>query len=60
MLGNSLDGLYHNGLLGDYGWVEKAYKGELTRSELDVANNLILVNLNEEVSNCLLNCAGDK
>ncbi|MFC3768345.1 N-acetylmuramoyl-L-alanine amidase [Paenibacillus sp. GCM10012303] len=34
MLGDALDGLYHKGLLGDYGWAEKAYKGELTQTEL--------------------------
>lgn len=40
----SLQTAYENGMLGDYRFVEKAYKRELTRSELDVANNLILVN----------------
>jgi flagellar protein FlgJ len=43
-LAGSLQKAYDGGLLGDYRFVAKAYKGELTRSELDVANNLILVN----------------
>jgi flagellar protein FlgJ len=43
-LAGSLQKAYDGGLLGDYRFVEKAYKGVLTRSELDVANNLILVN----------------
>jgi N-acetylmuramoyl-L-alanine amidase CwlA len=43
-LAGSLQKAYDGGLLGDYRYVEKAFKGGLTRSELDVANNLILVN----------------
>jgi hypothetical protein len=43
-LTGSLQKAYYGGLHGDYRFVEKAYKGTLTRSELDVANNLILVN----------------
>lgn len=41
MLGDSLDGLYHNGLIGDYTWAEKAYKGELKQSELAWLNTII-------------------
>lgn len=40
----SLQKAYDEGLLGDYTFVAKASSGELTRSELDVANNLIIVN----------------
>jgi N-acetylmuramoyl-L-alanine amidase len=43
-LAGSLQKAYDGGLLGDYRFVEKASKGLLTWSELDVANNLILVN----------------
>jgi N-acetyl-anhydromuramyl-L-alanine amidase AmpD len=43
-LAGSLQKAYEKGLLGDYRFVAKASKGILTRSELDVANNLILVN----------------
>ncbi|MFK7692845.1 N-acetylmuramoyl-L-alanine amidase family protein [Paenibacillus sp. HJGM_3] len=43
-LAASLSKAYQCGLLGDYRFVEKAYNGTLTRSELDVANNVILVN----------------
>lgn len=43
-LAGSLEKAYGEGLLGDYSYVAKAYSGELTRSELDVANNLIIVN----------------
>jgi N-acetylmuramoyl-L-alanine amidase len=41
MLGDSLDGLYHKGLFGDYGWAQKAYKGELTQTELVWLNTII-------------------
>jgi N-acetylmuramoyl-L-alanine amidase len=40
----SLQRAYERGLLGDYRFVEKAYNSTLTRSELDVANNIIIVN----------------
>lgn len=40
----SLQKAYDDGLLGDYRFVERAYKGKLTHSELGVANNLIIVN----------------
>jgi lysozyme len=41
MLGDSLDGLYHKGLLGDYRWAEKAYKGEMTQTELACLNMVL-------------------
>jgi N-acetylmuramoyl-L-alanine amidase len=41
MLGDSLDGLYRKGLLGDYKWAEKAYKGELTHTELVWLNTVV-------------------
>jgi hypothetical protein len=41
MLGDSLDGLYRLGLIGDYKWAEKAYKGELTQMELSWLNMVI-------------------
>ncbi|WP_409343134.1 glycoside hydrolase family 73 protein [Paenibacillus sp. MBLB4367] len=34
MLGDALDGLYRKGVVSDYTWAEKAYKRELTQSEL--------------------------
>ena len=43
-LAGSLQKAYDNGLLGDYHFVAKASAGTLTRSELAVANNLIIVN----------------
>jgi lysozyme len=42
MLGDSLDGLYRKGLLGDYKWAEKAYKGKLTQTELTWLNAVLL------------------
>ncbi|TMV49345.1 glycoside hydrolase [Paenibacillus mesophilus] len=41
MLGDSLDGLYHKGLIGDYTWAEKAYKGEMTQTELVWLNTIV-------------------
>ncbi|TNJ68239.1 glycoside hydrolase [Paenibacillus hemerocallicola] len=41
MLGDSLDGLYRKGLLGDYVWAEKAYKGELMQTELAWLNTVV-------------------
>lgn len=41
MLGDSLDGLYRKGLLGDYRWAEKAYRGELTQAELAWLNMVV-------------------
>ncbi|RKN74990.1 DUF1906 domain-containing protein [Paenibacillus ginsengarvi] len=43
-LAGSLEKAYKGGVLGDYHFVEKAFIGKLTRSELEVANNLIIVN----------------
>lgn len=41
MLGDSLDGLYRKGLLGDYKWAEKAYTGVLTHAELAWLNTVV-------------------
>jgi hypothetical protein len=41
MLGDSLDGLYRKGLLGDYKWAEKAYEGKLTQTELVWLNSVV-------------------
>jgi N-acetylmuramoyl-L-alanine amidase len=41
MLGDSLDGLYRKGLLGDYKWAEKAYEGKLTQTELAWLNTVV-------------------
>lgn len=38
MLGDSLDGLYRKGIISDYTWAEKAYKGQLTQEELSWLN----------------------
>lgn len=46
MLGDSLDGLYRKGLIGDYTWAEKAYKGEMKQSELAWLNTIILARQN--------------
>lgn len=43
-LSASLDKAYYAGLLGDYRFVEKAQKGTLTRSGLEVAVSIIAVN----------------
>lgn len=41
MLGDSLDGLYHKGSISDYIWAEKAYKGDLTPTELSWLNTVV-------------------
>jgi lysozyme len=41
MLGDSLDGLYNKGLMGDYRWAEKAYEGKLTQTELAWLNMIV-------------------
>lgn len=41
MLGDTLDGLYRKGVIGDYSWAEKAYTGKLTASELAWLNTVI-------------------
>ncbi|TBL69324.1 hypothetical protein EYB31_36295 [Paenibacillus thalictri] len=41
LLGDALDGLYKKGLISDYTWAEKAYKRELTQSELAWLNTII-------------------
>ncbi|RKN85377.1 DUF1906 domain-containing protein [Paenibacillus ginsengarvi] len=46
MLGDSLDGLYHKGLISDYTWAEKAYKGVMTASELAWLNTVMLAREN--------------
>lgn len=46
MLGDSLDGLYRKGLIGDYRWAEKAYKGEMKASELAWLNTVITARQN--------------
>ncbi|MDF2715225.1 MAG: hypothetical protein K0R28_2150 [Paenibacillus sp.] len=46
MLGDSLDGLYREGLIGDYTWAEKAYKGEMKPSELAWLNTIIIARQN--------------
>jgi hypothetical protein len=42
MLGDSLDGLYRKGVISDYTWAEKAYKKELSHSEIAWLNMVIL------------------
>lgn len=46
MLGDSLDGFYRTGLLGDYTWAEKAYKGLLTQVELTWINSILIARQN--------------
>ena len=46
MLGDSLDGLYRKGLIGDYSWAEKAYEGKLTQSELSWLNMIVYARSN--------------
>nr|WP_150959374.1 N-acetylmuramoyl-L-alanine amidase [Aneurinibacillus sp. XH2] len=41
MLGNALDGLYRQGVIGDYTWAEKAYTGRLIASELAWLNMVV-------------------
>lgn len=41
MLGDTLDGLYRKGVIGDYSWAEKAYTGKLTASELAWLNTIV-------------------
>lgn len=41
MLGDALDGLYLAGKIGDYTWVEKAYKGEMSAAELTWLNTVV-------------------
>lgn len=47
MLGDSLDGFYRKGLISDYTWAEKAYKSELTSTELAWLNTIIAARQNE-------------
>lgn len=41
MLGDSLDGLYRQGVITDYTWAEKAYGGTLTQTELAWLNTIM-------------------
>lgn len=45
-LGDALDGLYRAGKLSDYTWAKKAYTRELTNSEVNWLNTIILARLN--------------
>jgi hypothetical protein len=40
-LGNSLDGLYHKGLINDYTWAEKAYAQNLTAGDIAFLNIIV-------------------
>lgn len=44
-LSTALDGLYRAGKIGDYTWVERAYKGELTAAELAWLNTVVLARI---------------
>jgi len=42
MLGDALNSLHHAGLLNDSGWADKAYRSELTQTELAWLNTVML------------------
>ncbi|ALS22332.1 N-acetylmuramoyl-L-alanine amidase [Paenibacillus naphthalenovorans] len=46
MLGDSIDGWYRKGLISDYKWAEKAYKQEITLSELTWLNAIVFTRKN--------------